>query len=186
MLLGKQGAGKGTQAKRLAQHYGTRHLATGDLLRDAVRKGTELGQEASRYMNGGDLVPDHLAVGIVEECFRSEDLPARGFVLDGFPRTRPQAEALERALAPAVLDAVVNLHVPTDVVLERIAKRKHVEGRDDDTDVAIRRRLELYELETQPLVDFFRRLDRLVDVDGMGEPDDVFKRLVAAIDERMP
>ena len=186
VLLGKQGAGKGTQAARLAEHYRINHLATGDLLRAAARAGTELGQEAGRYMNSGNLVPDGLVVGIVQERFRDEDLPARGFVLDGFPRTRPQAEALEQALAPESLDIVVDLEIPTDLVLERIAARKTSERRDDDKDEAIRRRLELYELETAPLIDFYRRLDHLVEVDAVGEPDEVFKRLVAAIDERMP
>ena len=186
VILGKQGAGKGTQSRRVAEHYGVEHLATGDLFRAAVRSGSELGTTAKRYMDAGDLVPDDITVGVVEERFREHRLPDLGFVLDGFPRTRKQAEALERVLEQHPLDIVIDLEVPTDVVLARIAHRKATEGRDDDTDAAVKHRLDLYERETAPLIGFYRDLGRLTEVDGVGEPDDVFKRLVNAIDERLP
>jgi adenylate kinase len=209
VLLGKQGAGKGTQAARLADHYGTVHLATGDLLRAAVAAGTEVGQAAERYMDAGELVPDEVVFGVVEENVTSSEL-TDGFVLDGFPRTESQAVELERVLDGRPLDVVVNLDVSTEIVLDRIAGRRVCEGcgapyhvnmppkenwtcdacggkvvqRSDDTEEAVMRRLELYEEETVPIIDFYRRLGKLEVVDGEGDGDEVFKRLVNAIDSR--
>jgi adenylate kinase len=211
VLLGKQGAGKGTQAARLAERYGIAHVATGDLFRAAAAAGTPAGLEAERYMNQGDLVPDDLTLRVVEERFAEDGLADKGFVLDGFPRTLPQAEKLEGVLDGHPLDLVVNLDVPTEIVLDRIAGRRvcencgttyHVSAppkddwtcdvcggrvvqREDDTEEAVMRRLELYEKETVPIIDFYRKLGKLVVVGGSGEADDVFARLVEQVEQRV-
>jgi adenylate kinase len=211
VLLGKQGAGKGTQAARLSERYGIEHVSTGDLFRAAAAAGTASGREAEQYMNRGDLVPDELTLRIVEERFAEDGLVDQGFVLDGFPRTLPQAEKLEEVLDGHPLDLVINLDVPTEIVLDRIAGRRvceecgttyHVNAppkddwtcdvcggrvvqRDDDTEDAVMRRLELYEEETVPIIDFYRKVGKLVVVDGTGDGDDVFARLVAQVDQRL-
>ncbi|MCZ7527558.1 MAG: adenylate kinase [Acidimicrobiia bacterium] len=208
VVLGRQGAGKGTQAAMLAEHYGVSHLSTGDLFRAAARAGTPFGLEAQRYMDDGNLVPDDIVVGVVEERLLGDGDIERGFVLDGFPRTEPQARELERVLEAHPLDGVIELLVPTEVVLERMEGRRvceqcgatyHVHSpprenwtcdvcggrvvqRDDDTEEAITRRLELYERETRPLTDFYRGRGLLVEVDGVGDPHDVFERVVKAVD----
>ena len=211
VLLGKQGAGKGTQAARLSERYGVAHVATGDLFRAAAGAGTPAGREAEEYMNRGDLVPDNLTLRIVEERFAEDGLVDQGFVLDGFPRTLPQAEKLEEVLDGHPLDLVINLDVPTAIVLDRIAGRRlceqcgttyHVSAppkddwtcdvcggrvvqREDDTEEAVMRRLELYEKETVPIIDYYRKLGKLVVVDGGGDSDDVFARLVEQVDQRV-
>jgi adenylate kinase len=211
VLLGKQGAGKGTQAARLSERYGIEHVSTGDLFRAAAAAGTAAGREAEQYMNRGDLVPDDLTLRIVEERFAEDGLVDQGFVLDGFPRTLPQAEKLEAVLDGHPLDLVINLDVPTEIVLDRIAGRRvcedcgttyHVNAppkdnwtcdvcggrvvqREDDTEDAVMRRLELYEEETVPIIDFYRNVGKLVVIDGTGDGDDVFARLVAQVDQRL-
>lgn len=211
VLLGKQGAGKGTQAARLAEHFGIAHLATGDLLRAAAAAGTAVGLEAQRYMDAGELVPDEIVFGVVEENVTGDEL-TDGFVLDGFPRTEAQAIELERVLDGRPLDVVINLDVSTEIVLDRIAGRRVCEGcgatyhvnlppkddwtcdscggkvvqRSDDTEEAVMRRLELYEEETVPIIDFYRRLGKLEVVDGEGDGDDVFKRLVTTVERHHP
>lgn len=210
VLLGKQGAGKGTQAVRVADHYSVAHVATGDIFRAAVRDGTPLGTEARRFIDRGELVPDEIVIGVVREHLARDDrtLIRRGFVFDGFPRTRVQAEEFDRALGSDTLDAVVDLDVPTEIVMTRIAGRRvcnqcgatyhvdhppqepwwcdtcggHVLQRDDDTEEAVMRRLELYEVQTLPVIQHYRRTGRLVSIDGRGESDDVFAAVVAAID----
>ena len=211
VLLGKQGAGKGTQAGGLSERYGIEHVSTGDLFRAAAAAGTTAGKEAEQYMNRGDLVPDDLTLRIVAERFAEDGLVDRGFVLDGFPRTLPQAETLEDVLHGHPLDLVIILEVPTDIVLDRIAGRRvcencgttyHVNAppkedwtcdvcggkvvqREDDSEDAVMRRLELYQEETVPIIDFYQRLDKLVVVDGTGSGADVFARLVAQVDQRL-
>jgi len=210
VLLGKQGAGKGTQASRLAEHYGIHHLATGDLLRDAAAAGTPLGLEAKAYMDQGSLVPDELVDGVVDEQLHVDDRVARGFVLDGYPRNRHQAQRLDETLGEERLDLAVDLDVPTEVVLHRIAGRRvctqcgavyhvdnppehdwtcdvcggSVEQRDDDTADAVMRRLELYEMETLPVIQYFRRAGILAHVDGGAETEEVFKHLVELVESR--
>jgi adenylate kinase len=211
VLLGKQGAGKGTQAARLGERYGIAHVATGDLFRAAAAAGTPAGLEAERYMNQGNLVPDDLTLRVVDERFAEDGLADKGFVLDGFPRTLPQAEQLEGVLDGHPLDLVINLDVPTEIVLDRIAGRRvcencgttyHVSAppkddwtcdvcggrvvqREDDTEEAVMRRLELYEKETVPIIDFYRKLGKLVVVDGSGNADDVFAGLVEQVEQRV-
>jgi len=179
VLLGRQGAGKGTQGIRLAEHYGAAHVSTGDMLRAAVAEGTEFGRRAGEIMDRGDLVPDDVMVGVVQERLAKDDARTAGFLLDGFPRTVVQAEALDDLLAPDGLTAVVNIDVPLDEVRARMRSR----GRADDTDEAIERRLSHYEEQTAPLIAYYETGSLLVAVHGLGTMDEVFERLVAAIDE---
>lgn len=180
VLLGKQGSGKGTQGARLAAHFGMQHLSTGQLFRDSAEVGVPAGLEAKSYMDRGELVPDDLVVAVVEERFGNPGEVEPGFVLDGFPRTSQQALELDRILGDKGLDIVIDLDVPSDVVVERMRSR----GREDDTEESIRKRLALYESETKPLVDFYRGRSLLVTVDGLGSEEDVERSLLAAIASR--
>jgi adenylate kinase len=208
-MLGKQGAGKGTQCIRLSRHYVVPHISTGDMFRGAVRSRSEAGLQAKRYMDAGDLVPDSVVIGLVAERLAHTDTSNRGFILDGFPRTVAQAEALAELLAPRELDVVVDLQVETEVVLKRLASRRvctdcganysskqppKVDGvcdvcggevvqREDDTEAAIRRRLELYERETAPLIAWYAAQGILTAIDGLGPPDEVAARLVRVVEQ---
>jgi adenylate kinase len=179
VILGKQGAGKGTQGVRLCEHFNTQHLSTGQLCRDSAAVGRPAGLQAKEFMDRGELVPDEIVVDVVEERFSNPAEVQDGYVLDGFPRTANQAEELDRILGDRFpLDLVIDLDVPTDMAIERLLGR----GREDDTRDSIRRRLELYDQETKPLTDLYRGRGLLVRVDGIGEEDEVFKRLLDAID----
>jgi adenylate kinase len=210
IILGKQGAGKGTQCVRLSRHYVVPHISTGDMFRAAVKSRSDLGEKAKEYMDAGELVPDEVVMGLVAERFGLDDTKARGFVLDGFPRTVHQAKGLAELLAPDEIDLVVNLEVPTEVVLRRLASRRvcidcganysvdrpprlnwtcdicggEVVQREDDTEGAIRRRLDLYERETRPLVDWYAERDLLSELDGVGDPDEITADLVRVVDQR--
>lgn len=181
VIFGRQGAGKGTQSVRLSEHFGAPHISTGDMLRLAVGEGTEFGRKADEFMSAGNLVPDDVMIGVVRERLSKADAVERGFLLDGFPRTLPQAEALVGSIGEDGLDIVLDLDVPLDVVTARMKGR----GRADDTDEAIARRLELYETETGPVLAWFRQRGMLVTVDGVGSEDEVFSRLVDAIGARV-
>ena len=179
VILGRQGSGKGTQSQLLTETYGLVHLSTGDVLRAAVAAGTELGRKAKTVMDSGSLVGDEIMNGIVRERLAGDDIASAGVLLDGFPRTREQAEALEAILddLDRHLDAAVNIDVPIAEVTARMLLR----GRSDDTAEAIERRLELYEQQTAPLLDWFAARGLLVNIDGTGTPDEVFERIVAAV-----
>ncbi len=181
VIFGRQGAGKGTQCVRLVEQYGVQHISTGDMLRGAVAAGTEMGLKAKAVMDAGDLVGDDIINGIVRERLSDDDIVANGFVLDGYPRTVAQAEALVQILGSDELHCVVDLEVPLVEVTERMKAR----GRDDDTDEGIARRLELYEQETRPVLDWFAARDLLVNVDGFAEESTVTQRLFAAIDSTL-
>ena len=211
VILGKQGAGKGTQAGRLARHFGVPRISTGDMFRSAVKSGSQWGQKAASYMDSGELVPDDVVIGMVEERLAREDAEDTGFVLDGFPRSVAQAEALDEIMDDHAVDLVISLDVPTDVVLRRLAGRRVCENceanygidappdqnwtcdrcggrviqREDDTEAAISRRLELYEQQTAPLIAWYLSTDRLASVDGEGAPDVVTGRILRAIDNRL-
>ena len=185
VLLGPPGAGKGTQARRVVDRFGGVHIATGDILRSNAERGTELGRTASRYMDQGELVPDEVIIGMVLERMGEGDC-AGGFVLDGFPRTVPQAEALERRLAEldCPLDAVVSFEIDEDQLRHRLAGRAEEQDRAEDEDEgAIRRRLELFDRQTEPLLDFYGDRGLLARVDAKGDPDEVTGRIAAALDE---
>ncbi|MEZ5063373.1 MAG: adenylate kinase [bacterium] len=181
IFLGPPGAGKGTQAKLLAGHLGIRHVSTGDLLRAAVKDGTELGKKAKSYMVAGDLVPDELILGMVRETLEG---PARdGCILDGYPRNPAQAEALSGMLFELGrnLTGVIRLDVPADTLVARIAKRAQAEGRADDTEATVRNRLKVYEEQTAPLIDYYRGRGVLTDVPGEGTIEEIqtgLRRLV--------
>jgi adenylate kinase len=186
VLVGPPGAGKGTQAGRIVDRFGGVHVATGDILRSNAERGTELGRTASRYMDRGDLVPDEVIIGMVLERLGDGDC-AGGFVLDGFPRTVPQAEALEWRLKELgrPLDAVVSFEVDEDELRDRLAGRAEEEDRAEDEDEgAIRRRLELFNRETEPLLDFYSGRGLLVRIQAEGELDEVTGRIDAALDGR--
>jgi adenylate kinase len=176
LIVGPQGAGKGTQASLLAEHLGIPHISTGDIFRANVGAGTELGVLAKTYMDAGDLVPDEVTVAMVAARFDEPDA-GRGFLLDGFPRTVPQADKLGEILIERGegVDKVILLEVPDEILLERMLAR----GRADDTAEAISRRLELYHTETKPLLDFYA--GKLVEIDGVGEIDEVQQRILTAL-----
>ncbi len=178
VIFGRQGAGKGTQCVRLVEHFGVAHISTGDMLRGAVAAGTEMGKAAKAVMDAGNLVSDDIILGIVRERLAEDDCRTTGFVLDGFPRTIAQAEGLVQILGEDELHAVVDLDVPIDEVTARMRAR----GRDDDTDEGIARRLELYEQETRPVLDWFADRGLLVTVDGLGAETDITDRLLSAIE----
>jgi len=179
ILLGPPGAGKGTQAQRLQSDVGMVQLSTGDMLRAAVKSGSPLGQKAKGIMEAGQLVPDDLMVGLIEDRIGQPDC-AKGFILDGFPRTLPQADTLDVMLDElgVALDAVVEFAVSDDVVVERLLGR----GRSDDTEEVIRNRQKVYRDETAPLLDHYRA--KLVSVDAVGSMDEITQRLLDALPSR--
>ena len=183
VLVGPPASGKGTQAGRIVGRFGGVHIATGDILRSNAERGTELGRTASRYMDHGDLVPDEVIIGMVLERMGEGDC-AGGFVLDGFPRTVPQAEALEGRLEElgCPLDAVVSLAVGEDELRRRLAGRAAEQDRaEDDDEDAIRRRLELFDRETEPLLDFYEQRRLLVGVEAEGHADEIAERIAKAL-----
>ena len=204
ILVGPPGAGKGTQASRLVDTFRIPHISSGDMLRAAVKEGTELGQEADRYMKAGQLVPDDVVIGMILERITKVDC-AKGFMLDGFPRTRPQAEALDEAMkhAGVALDHVVVIDVPDALLEERAVGRRtdpetgtiyHLKynpppddiaarllHRKDDTVEAVSTRIAKYHSDTAPIVPFYEAQGILRRVDGVGSPDEITKRLVEVL-----
>jgi adenylate kinase len=176
VLLGPPGAGKGTQAQKLAEKLGIPHISTGDLFRDNISNETELGLEAKKYLDAGDLVPATLTNALVDDRLNDPDA-ADGFILDGFPRSVEQAEALSAMLAArnTKLDAVLEFRVSEDELLTRLKSR----GRADDTDEIILNRMKVYRDETAPLLDYYR--DELKTVDAVGSLDEVFARALRAL-----
>lgn len=206
IFLGAPGSGKGTQAVRLAEKISILHLSTGDLLRAAVKNGTELGKKAESFMKAGELVPDEIIVGLIEEKQNNGDL-GNGFILDGFPRTIPQAEALDAMFARtgAKIDRAVLLDVDDEEIIKRLSGRMYcgdcqagynypanmpaTEGicdkcggrlvrRPDDEPEVVKNRLEVYKKQTQPIEDYYRRQSVLLTIAGVGTPDDIFGRIV--------
>ncbi len=184
VLLGPPGAGKGTQAAAIAGAYRIPHISTGDILRDHAARKTALGVKASEYMDRGQLVPDELVVGMVAERLARADT-SDGFLLDGFPRTVPQALALEDALAASgtPLDVVLDFDVDDEEVVGRLVKRGQVEGRSDDTEDVIRARLGVYHAETEPLEFFYAERNLLCRVEAVGAVEDVTARALGALEE---
>ena len=209
VVLGKQGAGKGTQCVRLSHHYVVPHVSTGDMLRGEVKSRSSIGRRAQEEMDKGELISDELVMEMVSGRLSERDTRGRGFVLDGCPRTTGQAEELEKLVEPLNLDLVIDLQVPTTLVLKRLASRRvcvdcganystaapplvnwtcdvcggEVIQREDDTEEAIMRRLSLYEEETSPLLDWYKERNLLAEINGTGSPDAVTRRVVGAIDE---
>ena len=212
IVLGRQGAGKGTQCVRLSARLGVRHIATGDLLRAEINARTPLGLKVEAVVSKGHLVVDDLVLEVVARCLASREARTEGYLLDGFPRTVAQAEALFDQVGPLAADLAVELHVPNDIALPRLAARRVCRGcgttstarmtdplvrtcencggevarRDDDTEDAIRHRLAIYDQESGPLLDWLADKDLLLTVDGMGRADQVQARLLDALSARLP
>jgi adenylate kinase len=210
VVLGKQGAGKGTQCVRLSHHYVVPHVSTGDMLRGEVKSKTSLGVRAQSLMDQGELIPDDMVMQMVRVRLSERDTRGRGFVLDGCPRTPNQSKELDEIVHPFGLDLVIDLEVPTALVMKRLASRRvcvdcganystaappmvnwtcdvcggEVVQREDDTEEAIQRRLDLYEAETAPLIAWYTDRKLLVTINGTGSPDAVTRRVVGAIDIR--
>jgi adenylate kinase len=184
LLLGPQGSGKGTQAKRISETHGLPHIATGDILRAAMAEGTELGRKVKPIYDSGQLVPDDLMIGIIRERL-AEDDTEHGFILDGFPRTLAQAEALDHMLREIgkELSVVFVLQLPEAVTVERLLKRAQIEGRKDDTPEAIAKRLELYRRETEPLVEWYRARSNVAPIHAERSIDEVFEEIQQALEQ---
>ena len=183
LIMGPPGAGKGTQAKAIAEHFGVPAISTGDMLRANVAAGTPLGLEAKPIMDAGGYLSDDLTNRMVADRLAEADA-REGFLLDGYPRTLAQVEALDTILERegVGLNVVLSLKVDIEEVVSRLLKRGHIEGRTDDTEEAIRIRQQKYADETSPLLDVYRDRGLLVEVDGIGEVDEVTKRIFAALD----
>jgi adenylate kinase len=183
ILMGPPGAGKGTQAKVVADHFGIPAISTGDIFRANVSKGTPLGKKAQEYMDAGEYVPDEVTNLMVRDRIDEPDA-APGFLLDGYPRTLAQVEELDGMIGFTGhrLDAVVVITVDPDEIVARLLHRAQVEGRADDTEEVIRRRQEVYAEQTEPLIEGYRRRGIVHEIDGMGEVDEVTKRIFDALD----
>jgi adenylate kinase len=184
ILMGPPGAGKGTQAAVVAKRLNVPAISTGDIFRANVSQGTKLGREAKRYMDRGDYVPDEITNGMVRDRL-AEDDAVRGFLLDGYPRTVAQVDELDRMLAASGhrLEAVVVLTVDQEEVIQRLLKRAASEGRTDDTEEVIRHRQDVYAEQTAPLLEVYASRGLLLEVDGMGEVDEVTRRVFARLGE---
>jgi adenylate kinase len=185
LLIGPPGAGKGTQAARLAEIYSIPAISTGDIFRSNVKNGTELGTKAKAFMDAGDNVPDSLTNELIRDRLEDEDA-REGFLLDGYPRTTDQVRELDAFLAShgAALDAVVELEADPEVVIGRLRKRATEQGRSDDTEDVVRHRLEVYSEQTAPLISVYASRDVLVTIDALGEIDAVTARITEALVER--
>lgn len=204
VLLGAPGAGKGTQAAKLVEEFGTPHISTGDMLRAAVKAGTELGKKAKSFMDAGDLVPDDVIIGLVTERLGEPDTE-KGFILDGFPRTSAQAVALDAELSKLgrPLSAALLIDVDSEVIVKRLTSRRMCKDcgfigseanaqcpkcggemyqRDDDNEVTVRNRLDVYEKSTSPLIDYYRGCDLLVSIDGDRDPNVVYADVKKALE----
>jgi adenylate kinase len=183
ILMGPPGAGKGTQAKFVAEHFGIPAISTGDIFRANVSEGTPLGLEAKRYMDAGEYVPDEVTNRMVRNRIDEADAQP-GFLLDGYPRTVAQVEELDGMVrfTGHQLDAAVVLTVDDEEIVQRLLQRAQLEGRADDTEEVIRRRQEVYAEQTEPLIGVYRGRGILIEVDGMGEVDEVTQRIFGALD----
>jgi adenylate kinase len=183
ILMGPPGAGKGTQATHIADHFGIPAISTGDIFRANVTKGTPLGVKAKGFMDAGEYVPDEVTNLMVRDRIDEPDA-VRGFLLDGYPRTLAQVEELDGMIrfTGHKLDAVLVLTVDDDEIVQRLLQRAELEGRADDTEDVIRRRQELYAEQTEPLIEVYRQRGILLEVDGMGDVEDVTQRIFDALD----
>jgi adenylate kinase len=184
LLLGPQGAGKGTQAKRISAEYGIPQIASGEILRAEMAAGTELGRRVQEVYDRGDLVSDDLMIELIRNRLEQPDTEA-GFILDGFPRTTVQAEALDSMFSDIgrSFNVAFALQIPDEVAFERLRRRAEVEGRADDTDEAIKRRLDNYHRETEPLIEHYRTRGNLVPIRGNRTENEVFADIQAALEQ---
>lgn len=184
VLFGAPGSGKGTQSAKLIDHYGLYHISTGELLRDHIKRGTELGKTADSYISKGQLIPDELMINILEDVLDKEAAGKKGVVFDGFPRTIPQAEALNQLLQRRGTDlhAVIGLEVPEDELVQRMIARGKESGRADDNLDTIKNRLEVYHSQTLPLRDYYNKEGKYIGVNGSGIVDDIFSVISTKLD----
>ena len=207
IFLGAPGAGKGTQAKRIAEHYHAAHISTGDILREAKRNETELGLKAKAYMDRGDLVPDELIIDMIREKMSESDFPSN-WLMDGFPRTLPQAKAFDDLLSGLNLEltSVLNIDVPMDLLMDRLTQRRtcrktgeifnlkfnppanpddyDLYQREDDKEEAVQNRLAVYQRDTEPLIQYYREQNKLVDISGDQPVEDVTEAIFTAIKQK--
>lgn len=185
VIFGGPGSGKGTQSEKLIDRYGLTHISTGQVLRDEIARGSELGKIADSYISHGNLIPDELMVRILADLVDRLMPTSKGFIFDGFPRTIPQAEELKKMLDKrgAKVDAVVGLEVPDDELTVRLVNRGKVSGRADDNEETIRQRLAVYHSTTSPLRDFYVRDGSYLPIHGLGSIDEIFSRITQAIDK---
>lgn len=186
VLFGAPGSGKGTQSAKLIDRYGLYHISTGELLRDHISRGTELGKTADKYISKGHLIPDDLMIRILDDFLDKEASTKNGVVFDGFPRTIPQAEALEKLLEKrgTQLHAVVGLEVPEEELIERMLARGKQTGRADDNLDTIKNRLEVYHNQTLPLRDYYTKNGKYLGVNGSGIVDEIFDNIAAGLDKK--
>lgn len=182
VLLGAPGSGKGTQAALMVERLGLPHISTGVLLREAVDKGTELGLKAKAIMNRGELVPDEVMLGMIEDRLSQDDVSS-GFILDGYPRNPAQAKALDEVLERlgTPIDEAIQIDIDTELVIARIANRAKEEGRTDDTEEVVRNRMRVYEEQTAPVIDHYAGGGLLVRVLGVGSIEEVLERILSAL-----
>lgn len=184
VIFGAPGSGKGTQSARLIDKYGLYHISTGELLRDHIRRGTELGRTADAFISKGQLIPDDLMIRILDDTLEREAKGKRGVVFDGFPRTIPQAEALKELLRKRGTDlhAVIGLEVPEDELMERMIKRGKDTGRADDNPDTIKNRLKVYHEQTHPLRRYYDNEGKYIPINGTGVVDDIFEAIADGLD----
>ena len=185
VIFGAPGSGKGTQSDKLIEHYNLFHISTGDVLRDNIRRGTELGQIAKGFIDQGQLVPDELIIDILAQVLdENKERASEGVIFDGFPRTIPQAEALESLLAErgTAIDAVVGLEVPEDELIKRILLRGQMSGRSDDNEETARKRLETYHNQTSPLKAYYEEKGKYRAINGLGSIDGIFELIKKELD----
>lgn len=184
VIFGAPGSGKGTQSDKLIEKYGLEHISTGDVLRAEIKRGTELGQTAQKFIDQGQLIPDDLMVSILASVYDSFGRDHHGVIFDGFPRTIPQAEALKAMLAERgdTVSAMLELDVPEDELMKRLLLRGQQSGRADDNEATIRKRLVVYHEQTQPLIEWYEREGIHHHIDGLGELDRIFQDICKVID----
>lgn len=184
VIFGAPGAGKGTQSDKLIEKYGLGHISTGDVLRNEIKNGTELGQTAKGYIDNGQLIPDDLMVTILASVYDGFGKEHAGVIFDGFPRTIPQAEALKKMLAERghQIDAMIELSVPEDELMARLLNRGKLTGRSDDNEETIKKRLDVYHNQTAPLIEWYENEGIHHHVEGLGTVDEIFDRICAVVD----
>ncbi|MDE6295586.1 MAG: adenylate kinase [Muribaculaceae bacterium] len=185
VLFGAPGSGKGTQSAKIIDQYGLYHISTGEVLRDHIARGTELGKIADTYISKGQLIPDDLMIRILEDVLDNEASDKKGVVFDGFPRTIPQAVALNEMLTKrgSDLHAVIGLEVPEEELIERMLNRGKETGRADDNPETIKNRLEVYHNQTQPLQDFYKNEGKYIPINGSGLVDEIFDEISAGVEK---
>ena len=184
VIFGAPGSGKGTQSELLIEKYGLGHISTGDVLREQIKAGTELGKTAASYIENGQLIPDELMVSILAQVYDGFGQNHAGVIFDGFPRTIPQAEALKQMLADRghYVAAMIELDVPEDELMTRLIKRGQMSGRSDDNEETIRKRLTVYHSQTQPLIEWYKQEGIHHHIDGLGELDRIFNDISKVVD----